>query len=108
MPSTGLAWVGGLEVIYEVQVGTLAIGLTPLPLRHVRLPAGAVCSPGPELSGSSPGEKLDAGRGEEHDSAPRTWENSRFWDLSKKGGYRSLRPMGLTGLCLGLKYFPPA
>lgn len=38
----------------------------------------------------------------------RSWENSRFWDMSKKGGYRSLPPMGVVGLCLGLKYFPRA
>lgn len=35
----------------------------------------------------------------------RSWENSRFWDMSKKGGYRSLPPMGAVGLCLGLEYF---
>lgn len=61
-----------LEVIYEVQVGTSAVDLTSSPLRSEGLPRGAVCFPRPELSDPSPGEKLDAGWGGEHESAPET------------------------------------
>lgn len=64
MPSTGLALDRGLEMICEVQVGIPAVDVTPPPPRSARLPAGAICSPGSELSGPSPGEdRCWVGRG---------------------------------------------
>lgn len=54
----------------KLKLTLLPVDLTPLPPRSARLPVGAVCSPGPEPSDPSPGEKIDAGWEEEHDSAP--------------------------------------
>lgn len=76
-------------MVYAADIGPPATGLTPPP-KSARLLVGAIHFPGPELSGPSPGEKGDAGWGEEHDSAQGSWENSVFWNVSKEGRYRSL------------------
>ena len=83
MPSAGVAWDGGLEVVSEADISAPATSLDPTPPKSAGLPMGAVLSR-PELSGPSPGEKVDAGWGEERDSAP------RIWDVRKESGYRSL------------------
>lgn len=36
-----------------------------------------------------------------------SWEKSKFWDMSKEGGYTEASREG-TGLCLGHRYCPPA